>query len=178
VLTTRELRSLVQSLSAADCKRQLGPFALVQRPPSGTSALSSDAPILTTAYVRREAISDHSLGLIFEFENLQVASLPPLGDQEELTVGRLPGCDLMIDDASVSKRHAILRWNEAEQRCSVEDLGSTNGTFLNASTLIQKETILKDGDILSFGDAQFWYLRTETLHEKLTSRNAGGILTG
>ncbi len=176
VLSTRELTTLVQSLPAEAFKRQLGPFTLIQRPATGTNALSSNVP--STAFVKREAISDHSLGLIFEFENLQVATLPPLRDVDELTVGRLPGCDLMIDDPSVSKNHAVLRWNKSEQRCSVEDVGSTNGTFLNASNLIRSETVLKDGDILSFGDVQFWYLLTETLHAKLTSRTAGGILTG
>jgi FHA domain-containing protein len=176
MLSTHELRTMVQSLEAEAFKQQLGPFALIQRPIAGTNALGSDVP--ATAYVKREAISDHSLALIFEFENLLIASLPPLGHDETLTVGRLPGCDLMIDDPSVSKQHAVLRWNQAEERCSVEDLGSTNGTFLNASTLIRGETVLKDGDVVSFGDVQFWYLKSDTLHKKLTSRSSGSTLTG
>ena len=176
MLTTRELRQLVQSLKAEGFRKQLGPFALIQRPVQGTRHLTNSVP--ATAYVKRESISDHSLSLIFEFDDLQIATLPPLRDVDEIIVGRLPGSDLMIDDASVSKSHAVLRWNEAEGRCTVEDLNSTNGTFLNASTLIRSETVLKDGDILSFGDAPFWFLLTDTLHQKLTSRGAAGILTG
>jgi hypothetical protein len=168
---------MVQSLPPEGLAEQLGPFALIQRRSVGTNPFDSKIPV-ATAYVRREDISDHSLALIFEFDDLLVATLPPLGDVDELSVGRLPGCDLMIDDPSVSKQHAVLRWSEAEHRCSVEDLGSTNGTFLNASTLLREETILKDGDVLSFGDAQFWFLMTETLHEKLMKRGGGGTLTG
>jgi pSer/pThr/pTyr-binding forkhead associated (FHA) protein len=81
----------------------------------------------------------------------------------------------VIDDRSVSKRHAVLSWNAESKRCSVADLHSTNGTFLNASTRIDGETVLRDGDILSFGDAQFWYLLIETLYAKLSRRGASKL---
>jgi pSer/pThr/pTyr-binding forkhead associated (FHA) protein len=90
-------------------------------------------------------------------------------------VGRLPDCDVVVDDGSVSKRHALLRWNEAERRCAVRDLGSTNGTFLNANSLGQREATLHDGDILSFGNVQFWYLLTDTLHARLKGKSGGKV---
>jgi pSer/pThr/pTyr-binding forkhead associated (FHA) protein len=49
----------------------------------------------------------------------------------------------------------------------VQDLGSTNGTFLNASVRLRRETTLKNGDILSFGEVQYWFLLTDTLYVKL-----------
>jgi hypothetical protein len=38
---------------------------------------------------------------------------------------------------------------------------------LNASVRVRREMLLKDGDILSFGEVQYWFLHTDTLHQKL-----------
>ena len=107
------------------------------------------------------------LSLLFEFEDLLITTLPPLARVEALRVGRLPDCDVFIDDASVSKHHASLGWTESPARCTVRDVGSTNGTFLNAHLLGTREAVLRDGDILSFGNVQFWFLLTDTLHARL-----------
>ena len=88
-------------------------------------------------------------------------------------MGRQPDCDLLLDAPSVSKTHALLRWDEENARCTIQDLGSTNGTFLNASVRLRRETTLKDGDILSFGEVQYWFLLTPTLYEKLTKSSRG-----
>ena len=93
--------------------------------------------------------------------------MPPLHRIDELSVGRQPDNELVLNDPSVSKRHAMLRWDNAAQRCTVQDLNSTNGTFLNASIRLRQETTLKNGDILSFGELQYWFLLTTTLYEKL-----------
>ena len=48
---------------------------------------------------------------------------------------------------------------------------------MNASVRLRRETTLKDGDILSFGEVQYWFLLTDTLHTKLkkpVSRGFGG----
>ena len=52
--------------------------------------------------------------LLFEFEELQVATLPPMGESDSLRFGRLPDCDVVLTDSSVSKQHAELRWHEPE----------------------------------------------------------------
>ena len=52
----------------------------------------------------------------------------------------------------------------------------TNGTFLNASVRLRRETTLKNGDILSFGEVQYWFLLTGTLHEKLTAGRQRGFV--
>ncbi|HLL55592.1 MAG TPA: FHA domain-containing protein, partial [Myxococcaceae bacterium] len=74
---------------------------------------------------------------------------------------------------SVSKRHAVLVWDEDAQRCLVKDLGSTNGTYLNDRKLT-RDAVIRDGDIVSFGEAQFWYLLTDTLHAKLSRGGGSG----
>jgi pSer/pThr/pTyr-binding forkhead associated (FHA) protein len=84
-------------------------------------------------------------------------------------VGRVETCSLVIHDPSVSKFHALLRWSETEGCCYVRDAGSMNGTFVNAVALGDQEQQLVDGDGIAFGDAQFLYVRSETLHGHLGS---------
>jgi FHA domain len=163
VLSIQELRALGASLSIGAFRRQLGPFVLIQRAPGRPSSEALEPTRVASA----DAIERGMLSLLFEFDDLLITTLPPLERVEELGVGRLPDCELVIDDPSVSKRHAVLRWNEPQGRCSVRDTGSTNGTFLNGSTLGTREATLKDGDILSFGNVQFWFLVTDTLHVRL-----------
>jgi hypothetical protein len=160
------MRRLAQSLPPEKFKKQVGPFALVQRPPTDQGPSTQH-----TAMARPEDIARSAMGLLFEFEELVVATLPPLSDEDSLSVGRLPDNDLVLDHPSVSKRHASLTWNDDKQRCTVTDLGSTNGTFLNDANLGQRATALRDGDIVSFGDVQFWFLLTDTFFQKLGAKS-------
>lgn len=170
MLSVKELRPLASRLDAAQFRKQLGPFALVQRPgPEHARTLSDDLPpgAQHTTVARPEQVTASALALLFQFDDLLVATVPPLQGEDELVVGRAPDTELNLEDGSVSKRHAVLRWDAATQRCTVQDLGSTNGTYLNASIRIRRETVLKDGDILSFGEVQYWFLLTPTLYQKL-----------
>lgn len=51
----------------------------------------------------------------------------------EFVVGRSSSCNLALDDALVSRRHAIFR--ATEERVSVEDLGSRNGVLVNGERI-------------------------------------------
>lgn len=152
-------------------RKQLGPFVLIQKPeqgaPGDTDQMGLPMASQGTRMVKPEKAQAGALALIFQFDSLEVATVPPLQGTDELSVGRQPDCDLVLDDPSVSKLHAVLKWDEQARRCSVLDKGSTNGTFLNASIRVKKETILRDGDIISFGEVQWWYLLTETLYARL-----------
>ncbi|MGZ3460311.1 MAG: FHA domain-containing protein [Archangium sp.] len=171
MLSIQELRALGASLSIGAFRRQLGPFVLIQRSPGRPSA----DVLEPTRVASPEDIERGMVSLLFEFEDLLITTLPPLARVEELGVGRLPDCDLVLDETSVSKRHAVLGWNEPQGRCSVKDLGSTNGTFLNGHRLGTREATLKNGDILSFGNVQFWYLLTDTLHARLHGSASGKL---
>ena len=72
----------------------------------------------------------------------------PLGD--ELTVGRAAGCQVTLDDTYVSQLHArvFVRDNELY----VEDLGSTNGTYLNRRK-VSGPMVMKAGDRLQIGSS-------------------------
>ena len=70
-------------------------------------------------------------------------------------VGRLPGVEILLDDPQVSRRHAEITWDGA--RCTVMDVGSHNGTFVNGARLIPNVPApLRPGDRVSFGTASVW----------------------
>jgi ABC-type multidrug transport system ATPase subunit len=68
----------------------------------------------------------------------------------EFVVGREAGVDLVVDSPSVSRRHLRIYLHGSQYL--VEDLGSSNGTFVN-SKRITSPTPLKSGDILHLGKA-------------------------
>lgn len=61
------------------------------------------------------------------------------------------GSDILLNDGQVSRTHAMVFVDEAG--ASVVDLGSTNGTYVNAEAVTDAE--LHDGDVLSFGKVRF-----------------------
>lgn len=168
MLSVKELHRIAKTMKAPEFTRQLGPFALVQRPPDAvTQQRSLQLGAKRTVAMKRDEGHDE-VSLLFQFDDLMVATLPPVGEGDALTVGRAPDCDLVIDDPSVSKHHATLSWDGKNRRVLIEDQKSSNGTHLNGEKLNMKMGV-KDGDTISFGDARFCVLLTETLYLKLTT---------
>lgn len=71
----------------------------------------------------------------------------PLAD--ELTVGRAAGCQVTVDDTYASQLHA--RVFARDGQLFVEDLGSTNGTYLNRQK-VQGPQVMRRGDRLQVGN--------------------------
>ena len=69
---------------------------------------------------------------------------------ETITIGRSPENMIVLDDPSVSGRHAQLERSEKVYR--LKDLGSTNGTRVNNETIT--EVTLRIGDRLHFGKVE------------------------
>ena len=72
--------------------------------------------------------------------------LPPAGG----VIGRSRDCEIVLDDAGVSRHHARLRPAAAAQEWTIEDLGSTNGVLVNGAP-VQGEQELHAGDRLELG---------------------------
>ncbi|GLP76616.1 hypothetical protein TUM20983_37260 [Mycobacterium antarcticum] len=63
------------------------------------------------------------------------------------SAGRHPDSDIVLDDATVSRRHAEFRWNGDALR--VLDVGSLNGTYVNRELI--DTAVLVHGDELRIG---------------------------
>src|SRR5664280_554185 len=72
----------------------------------------------------------------------------------ELVLGREPGLPGSIDDASVSRRHAHLRWDGTA--VVLTDLASKNGTFVKG-VRVSEPVALEDGDEIRLGLVSFVY---------------------
>jgi pSer/pThr/pTyr-binding forkhead associated (FHA) protein len=66
----------------------------------------------------------------------------------EIILGREPSCDFPLDDQTVSSQHARLSYHH--QQWWLEDLASTNGTFINDEAVIAP-VVITDGDKLRLG---------------------------
>jgi hypothetical protein len=65
-------------------------------------------------------------------------------------VGRDFDCDIVLADPTISGRHAVLDFREGAWW--VEDLGSTNGTFVNGNRVhADSPALLRSGDVLELG---------------------------
>jgi pSer/pThr/pTyr-binding forkhead associated (FHA) protein len=67
---------------------------------------------------------------------------------QPIVFGRDSNCDMIVDLSMISGRHARL-WQDGN-RLTIEDLGSTNGTFVNGRR-INEATGVKPGDVLGLG---------------------------
>jgi hypothetical protein len=77
--------------------------------------------------------------------------LPDTTERVELSIGRDDDCDLVLDEATISRRHALLR--RTPEGWALRDLGSTNGTRVNGWRV--DSAALRPGDELTLGLARF-----------------------
>jgi hypothetical protein len=119
----RVLRSVWVEVRGADSSRREPRKRTAASPPATLSRLAVVAPADTA-------------GSAFD-----------LGD--ELTVGRAAGCHVTLDDTYASQLHA--RVFRREGQLLVEDLGSTNGTYLNRQR-VSSPVPFRKGDQLQVGN--------------------------
>ncbi len=95
---------------------------------------------------------DATIGLLTRSDGVGAAprllALDWTGGQEEILLGRHLTCDVVLDDLSVSRRHARLVFRDG--RWVIQDLESTNGTEVNGVRVGRCE--LHPGDHIGLGD--------------------------
>ncbi len=78
-------------------------------------------------------------------------------EKERVTLGRLPENDIHLDDRAASSRHAAIL--TVLNDSFVEDLGSTNGTFVNGKVV--KKHALTSGDVITIGRHELKFEATD-----------------
>lgn len=91
--------------------------------------------------------------------------------KDRTSVGRRPYNDLVIDNLAVSGEHAVLQL--AGNDVHLEDLNSTNGTYLNGKAV--KKQLLQNGDTVEIGKYRIKYVNdaVDSGYEKTTVFKAG-----
>lgn len=121
--------------------------------PSEFDDLEVTGPVDVPVDVRKAAQGREAIVVV-----LQPASAMPghryTLARDELLVGRRADADIPLDLTSVSRRHA--RFYREGKSWWVEDLGSTNGTFVNEAEVQRRR--LSDGDMVRFGEAVLKFL--------------------
>ena len=99
-------------------------------------------------------------------------------DQQTTTIGSHRANGIVIDDATVSRRHATI--THSRGRFELTDLGSTNGTFVNGGR-VRVPIALSRGDEIKFGSARYAFVAgvnpaTSALRAKRSSLRLGRAL--
>ena len=79
-----------------------------------------------------------------------------LQGQSTVSIGRESDNDIVVQHPTVSRRHARVIWNARIGKHLVEDLHSTNGTFVNGQRVV-RPVLLRPGDIIQIGSTQLVY---------------------
>ena len=74
--------------------------------------------------------------------------------KDRTSLGRRPYNDIVIDNLAISGEHAVLQMSGNE--VYVEDLNSTNGTYINGKTV--KKQLLQNGDFVEVGKYRIQYV--------------------
>src|SRR5262252_5648715 len=79
-------------------------------------------------------------------------------ESKRFSIGRTPDNDLVIDDSSLSRRHALIE--DVGGQFTLTDCGSANGTFVNGRQL-PSPAALSDWDVLTLGGVSDILVRIE-----------------
>jgi len=101
-------------------------------------------------------------------------SLEPAGSRQSrrdgLMIGRSADCAVTIADYTISKSHAVWRPGRFPRPATLEDLGSSNGTWLNGEKLNKAAPKpIKSGDTVRFGRIVVDFLSAKDFYERLRS---------
>lgn len=94
----------------------------------------------------------------------------------ELTLGRAPDCDIVIEDPTVSRLHAVFRKEPHTGMWQVVDAESHNGTFLAGVLIVPgRPTPLFERAALRFGAVEMSFLRASAFAPYVQARVMGPV---
>jgi hypothetical protein len=111
--------------------------------------LPVDPPLEATMITRPEAREE--LVIVHDGQRTPI-------EASVVQIGRAPGCDIVLDDRNVSRRHAEIR--RRGPVVVLIDLDSTNGTIVNGRRV--REHPLADGDRITLGNSRLTFERRTT----------------
>jgi hypothetical protein len=140
-------RSARRDLRRGDLALSAERGAVAQEPPPDATGFHAAASPLATDLAHRspqlvvERAPGHESGMIYDIDG-------------DLVLGRGDRAEIRLEDPFASSRHA--RIFEQAGAVVIEDLGSTNGTYLNEE-LLQSPRPLHPGDRVRIGDSEFTF---------------------
>ena len=150
----------------SDADLAVGEFGIATRMVQGPKPIEADEPpapdiepgatmVYKPVQPDTEAVGPEDLGLEREVAVLTFDGQRLEIDKRKFVIGRSRDCDIQLEDANVSRRHAELRQEGAAYW--IVDLDSTNGTEVNGRRL--KRAKLKQGDQITVGSTRLVFNR-------------------
>ena len=93
-----------------------------------------------------------------------------LVDADATSIGRDKQSDIFFDDATVSRKHAVVK--RSGNSFSIVDEGSLNGTYVNALSVSEHE--LTTGDVVHIGKYKLTFFQSQPDLAPLESETSGG----
>ena len=87
---------------------------------------------------------------------------------QTISLGRLKGCDVVVDDEAASRRHCTI--TAREDACGVADLQSANGTFVNEKRIASAD--LQKGDKVRIGSTVLELTEISTMPSRATGMHS------
>jgi len=143
-----------------DTDLKKGSFGILTHDPEAVAGESGEANAGSSVHGETQDIPAHvaeDLSLARQVLVLECGDLVKEFSAGRVVVGRSSSADFRLEDLDVSRRHAEFFWDGG--RIFVQDLDSTNGTYLNG--LAVGSTAVSDGDVVSLGNNKIT-IRTET----------------
>ena len=81
--------------------------------------------------------------------------------EEDVIIGRIPECGICLSIENVSREHARVIFRNEEY--FVEDLGSTNGTYVNGIKIVK--CVLRNSDQINIGGVKILFTEDKTLQK-------------
>ena len=97
----------------------------------------------------------------------------PLRRGQSYVLGRGLDCDIVVEDAACSRRHAMLSVAQTTNSAFIEDLGSRNGSYLNGDR-IRTRVAVRDGSRLQLGQS-IYLVRMKEEREEIDLAETGTV---